>query len=78
MGLKIVEKMYENGFDSIVKVLTVTKEQLEIDGFKEKSSTNLINSIKKSVTDKPLELIMKASNKLGRGMGEGKSKIGIK
>ena len=71
MGLKIVEKMYENGIDSILKVLTVTKEQLlEIDGFKEKSSSNLINAIKKSVTNKPLELIMKASNKLGHGMGE--------
>lgn len=71
MGLKIVEKMYENGIDSIIKVLAVTKEQLlEIEGFKEKSSTNLINAIKKSVTNKPLELIMKASNKLGHGMGE--------
>ena len=71
MGLKIVEKMYENGIDTILKVLTVTKEDLlKIDGIKEKSASNLISSIKNSVTDKPLELFMKASNKLGHGMGE--------
>lgn len=71
LGLKIVEKMYNNGIDTILKVLTVTKDELlEIEGFKDKSANNLILSIKESVTDKPLELFMKASNKLGHGMGE--------
>ena len=71
LGLKIVEKLYNNGFDTILKILTMKKEELlEIEGIKEKSATNLISAIKISVTDKPLELFMKASNKLGHGMGE--------
>lgn len=70
IGEKIVEKLYDSNIDTIEKVLTVTKEQLlSIDGFKEKSAENLIKSIDKIKSKQPLTLIMKASNKLGHGMG---------
>lgn len=70
LGERIVEKLYDGGIDTIEKVLTVSKDQLlSIDGFKEKSAENLINSINKTKTKQSLQIIMKASNKLGHGMG---------
>lgn len=79
LGLKIVEKLYNNGFDTVLKILIMKKEDLlEIEGIKEKSANNLVKSIKLSLTNKPLELFMKASNKLGHGMGEERVKTVLK
>jgi len=70
LGERIVEKLYDGGIDTIEEILSVTKEQLlDIDGFKEKSAENLVNSINKIKTKQILAIIMKASNKLGHGMG---------
>ncbi len=75
LGERIVEKLYDTGINTIEKILNMSNnptginELLKVEGFKEKSSTNLINSIKKSTSDVPLALLMKASNKLGHGMG---------
>ncbi len=70
LGEKIVEKLYDAGIDTIEEVLTVKKDTiLNIEGFKDKSAENLINSISKIKIKQPLILIMKASNKLGHGMG---------
>lgn len=76
LGEKIVERLYDSGLNSVVKILKATSEDfLKIDGFKEKSSNNLIESIKKSTTDVPLEIIFAASNKLGHGMGVERAKM---
>ena len=52
---------------------------MKVDGIKDKSATNLINSIKKSITNNgkgiELSLLMSASNKLGHGMGKERSKL---
>ena len=70
LGERIIEKLYDGGIDTIEEILSVTKEQLlDIDGFKEKSAENLVNSISKIKNKQSLAIIMKASNKLGHGMG---------
>jgi NAD-dependent DNA ligase len=75
MGEKIVEKIYNSGYKTILDFLKLTiNDILKIDGFKKKSAENIIDSIKKSTTNIPLALLMKASNKLGRGMGEERAK----
>ena len=43
---------------------------LEIEGFREKSSSNLISAIKSSVENINLAKLMSASNTLGEGIGE--------
>ena len=76
LGEGIVNRLYENGFDTVLKILKLTREDLlKIDGFKEKSADNLISSIKKSVANIKLERLMAASNKLGNNMGEKRIKM---
>jgi NAD-dependent DNA ligase len=75
LGEKVIEKIYNAGHNTIVKFLQLKIEDIiSIDGFKQKSSENIINSIKTYTTNIPLHILMKASNKLGRGMGAERSK----
>lgn len=70
LGEKNVSKLINGNLNSIKKILQSTKEDfLKIDGFKEKSASNLFESIKKSTNGITLELLMKASNTLGHGIG---------
>ena len=80
MGEKIVEKLYQAGFTTILSILKASADDfLKLDGFKEKSAKNLQNSIKLAMTnnDDGIELstLMKASNKLGHGMGRERAKL---
>jgi DNA ligase (NAD+) len=76
LGERIVEKLYDNNYKTIKSIIELKKDDLlKIDGFKEKSSTNLINNIKKSLNNKTLAEIMNASNKLGSGMGIERMKL---
>ncbi len=76
LGEKIVEKFVNKGYDSILKIIKLSIEEiLLVDGFKEKSAQNVIDSIKKSLTDVSLSKIMSASNKLGHGIGEERIKL---
>jgi NAD-dependent DNA ligase len=71
MGEKNVEKIYNAGFNTVEKILKAKESDLlEIDGFKEKTASNLVSSIKESLTNVKLASIMAASNTLGEGMGE--------
>ena len=75
LGEKIVEKLYNAGHKTIINFLKLKADDIiEIEGFKKKSAENIIDSIKKSTTNVPLYILMKASNKLGRGMGAERSK----
>ncbi len=75
LGEKIVEKIFNAGHKSILDFLKLKVEDiLSIEGFKQKSAENIIESIKTSTTKIPFALLMKASNKLGRGMGEERAK----
>jgi DNA ligase (NAD+) len=71
LGEKNVEKMFAAGLDSVEKILKATEEDLlEVEGFKEKTASNLVESIKESMTNVSLPKLMAASNKLGELMGE--------
>lgn len=75
LGEKNVEKIYNSGLNTIDKILAAKESDLlKIDGFKEKTSSNLVKSIKESLTDVKLDKLMAASNKLGEGMGEKRMK----
>lgn len=71
LGEKNIEKLIDAKLDSINKILDAKKEDfLKVEGFKEKSASNLVESIKKALTNIPLCRLMAASNKLGHGLGE--------
>lgn len=76
LGEKNIIKLIDNGYDTIPKILSIKLDNLiEIPGFKNKSSENLINAIKTSINNISLYKIMYASNKLGQGIGEEKIKL---
>jgi DNA ligase (NAD+) len=75
MGEKNVEKIYQAGLNTVEKILKATEsELLKIEGFKEKTASNLVNAIKESLTNVNLAKLMAASNTLGEGMGERRMK----
>lgn len=75
LGEKNIEKMVTAGLDSIKKILQANYMAfLMVEGFAEKSAKNLVQSIKKAMTNIPLARLMAASNKLGHGMGEERMK----
>ena len=70
IGLRVVEKLFNSGLDTIKKILDSKKEDiLKIEGFKEKSAANLITAVKNAVNNIFIEDLIAASNKLGHGMG---------
>jgi NAD-dependent DNA ligase len=74
----ILTKLYDNGFDSLKKIIYITKENvLEIDGFKDKSASNLIEALGE-IKNKNCNEIMIASNIIGRGLGGKKLELILK
>ena len=70
LGEKNIEKLYNAKYDTIEKILKITKDDIiKIDGFKEKSADNIVKAIKKATINIPLAKLMVASNKLGHGLG---------
>ena len=70
-----VNRLYDSGFDSVSKILKMDKKDFEtVEGFKNKMSEKVYNSIQTKVKNASLLDIMVASNKLGRGLGERKMK----
>lgn len=70
IGEKIIDKFVQNGFDNIYKIINIKLEDIiSLDNFGEKSSKNIINSIKKSISNIDLGTLMTASGVLGRGIG---------
>jgi len=68
----IITKLYDNSFTTLYKIINIKKEDLlNIEGFKEKSSLNIINALKE-IRNKSCMDIMIASNIMGRGLGEKK------
>ena len=71
----IITKLYDNSYDTLYKIINITKKEvLDIDGFKEKSASNLIEALEEIKT-KSCKEIMIASNILGRGLGEKKLEL---
>ena len=68
-------KLYDNGYDTLKKIINITKEQLlAIEGFKEVSSAKIIASLKE-IHSKDCIDIINASNCLGRSFGQIKIKM---
>lgn len=71
LGEQNVRKLIDSGLDSILKIIIAKKEDfLNVEGFAEKSSEKLVDSIQKAINNVPLSKIMAASNKIGHGIGE--------
>ena len=65
-----VKKLINGGFNNVIKILTIsTNELLEIDGIKEKTAKKIVDNIKKTLDKSSLSMIASASNIFGRGMG---------
>jgi NAD-dependent DNA ligase len=75
MGAGNITKIYDTGFDTIKKIVSMTKNDLlQIDGFKEKSATNILTALAK-IKDVDCLSLMDASNMLGRGFSAKKIKM---
>jgi len=80
MGIKHVshqtlKKIYEAGFDTLLKIIGMSKEELmTIDTFKDKSSTRIIDNIKNGLQEVNVCDLLGASSVLGYGMGRKKVK----
>ena len=73
LGESTIKKLYESGFDSLSKIISLNKEELlNIEGIKEKSADRILSTIKNSIRDAPLYKIYSASGVLGMGFGEKK------
>jgi DNA ligase (NAD+) len=76
LGDKNVIKIIDAGFDTIPKILKMTKELfLTIDGFKDKMANNIYNGIKTQLEKAPLSKIMSSSNVFGRGFSDKKIEL---
>ena len=71
-----VHRLFETGFDSVSKILKMSKEDFEkVEGFKSRMAEKIGTSIREKIEKASLIDIMVASNKLGRGLGERKIKM---
>jgi NAD-dependent DNA ligase len=75
MGQGNITKIYNAGFHTIKEIININKKELMgIEGFKEKSSDNILASLKK-IKDIDCLVLMDASNMLGRGFSYKKIKM---
>ena len=75
MGQGNITKIYNTGFHSIKQIININKKELMgIEGFKDKSSDNILASLKK-IKDIDCLVLMDASNMLGRGFSYKKIKM---
>ena len=71
-----VIKIINHGYNDVSKIIKMTVDNfLEIDGFKHKMANKLYNSIKDTLENVELPLLMQASNIFGHGFAEKKFKI---
>jgi DNA ligase (NAD+) len=76
LGEKNVVKMVDAGYDSVPKILAMTKEQiLSIDGFKEKMAEKLHSGISEKTKNASLAKLMSVSNMFGRGFSDKKIEL---
>lgn len=71
LGIGIITTLYDNGFDSIKKVININYDDLiKIKGFKQTISNKIINNIKIGLEKMTLIDLMNASNQFGKGFGD--------
>lgn len=70
-----IKKLYENGFDTLEKILKVKVEDLvSLEGFQVRSATKIVENFQK-IKDSDCDLLLDASNILGRGFALKKIKL---
>jgi len=70
LGPGNVKRMIKTGFDTVPKILNMTKEDmLTVEGVKERTATKLHTNIRAALVDASLVAIASASNVFGRGLG---------
>ena len=68
LGPKIIDKLFENKYNTLFKVFSLTQEQLmELPNVKEKSADRILESIHSAITNVSLAKIMSASGVFGNG-----------
>ena len=71
----VITKLYDAGFDTLKKLIGITKtELLQIEGFKEKSADKIVEALQ-GISSVSCDKLMTASNVFGRGFGEKKLKL---
>jgi len=76
LGAGNVTKIVASGFDSIPKIIKMSKaDLLTVDGFKDKMATKVFDGIRQRLDKASLGTIMSASNIFGRGFGDRKIKL---
>jgi len=76
LGEKNVVKMVDAGYDSVPKILSMTKDQvLSIDGFKETMAEKLHSGISDKTKNASLSKLMSVSNMFGRGFSDKKIEL---
>jgi DNA ligase (NAD+) len=69
MGPGNIAKIYNAGYDDLNKIINIKKEDLlKIEGFKNKSADNIVEALKK-IKAVDCNILMDASNIMGRGFG---------
>ena len=76
LGAGNVTKIIASGFDSIPKIIKMSKaDLLTVDGFKDKMATKVYDGIRERSDKASIGTIMSASNIFGRGFGDRKIKL---
>ena len=76
LGPGNIKKMIDSGFDSVSKIIGMSKEDfLTVDGFKEKTANKLYTNIHNKIDKMTLPELISASNVFGRGFGDKKVEL---
>ena len=76
VGEGVIQRLYNNGIDSIKKMLNMKVDELiKIEGFQKKSAEKVVNEIREAVSRADCLTFMDASNLFGRAIGEKKLKL---
>jgi DNA ligase (NAD+) len=73
MSIGIVTKLYDAGYNTIFKIISLTEEEMvEIEGFQKTLSRKIYNNLQTALDNLDILGLMVASNLMGRGMGNRK------
>ena len=76
MGESTIERLYNAKYDSIHKILSITKPELmNIDGIQSQSADRIIKNIKESIEKTSISQLLAASGCFQRGLGEKKIQL---
>ena len=70
LGEKTIEKLYEGGLDTLLKIIGASKEDIEkIDGLADVGSSRIYKNIKNGMKNLKIPIVLGASGIFGFGMG---------